>query len=422
MMEIISSSGLNKHYEENGFSKETVILRYYNEDGIETDSSSFAKLDKEALSIAYHLRVTLGLISGTPVALLFPPGLDMLRCILGCIYAGVRAVPLAPPHPSQWDQRIAAVRSLLANSQAALGLTSSELLPLLRWTNWKGEKEPVNIHWESLSISSLPPVGSLSFPEISANSVCVLQFSSGSTGNPKGVMLSHQNIICNIQKIIRSFAFTRKSLGVSWLPMYHDMGLIGNFFTALIHGGPNILMSPLGFLRRPLRWLELISEHRADISGAPNFAYELIVKSLLAEPHPPKLDLSHWRVAYCGAEPVRVSTMRKMIKHFSPFGFKAENFSPVYGMAETTLLITCKDPTSSSAPNILSVDKKVLAKEKRVQQVPQGLEMISLGSAEKDTEVAIVNPDSLERCTDGLVGYNDTFDTRWERFGSKAQE
>ena len=176
-------------------------------------------------------------------------------------------------------------------------------------------------------------------PKLSPDQLAILQYTSGSTGTPKGVMLSHGNIMYNVMVIVYSFEPTQAGSGLTWLPTYHDMGLVGGVLQPLYIGRPNVLMSPMAFLQKPVRWLRTITKYRATISGGPNFAYDLCTQKITDE-EMEGLDLSSWQVAFNGAEPIRPATLSAFCERFAPVGFREQAFFPCYGMAETTLIVT----------------------------------------------------------------------------------
>ena len=279
----------------------------------------------------------------------------------GCLYAGAVAVPVYPPRR---NQKLSRLQTIVADCTAKGVLTLSQL----------EDKIKVNL---SNNIASLNYV--LTDKINSKNSqtkiikptpeqLAFLQYTSGSTGNPKGVMITHRNIIHNSAMIKKCFEHTEESRFVSWLPSYHDMGLIGGILQPLYGGFPVTLLSPTDFLRKPIIWLQTISECRATTSGAPNFAYEMCVEKITAEAKQ-NLDLSSWDRAFVGAEPIRVETLDRFTAAFAECGFKRSNFYPCYGMAEATLLISGgfkKDEpiiTNKNNHHLVSCGKVNLAQE-----------------------------------------------------------
>ncbi|MCX7899778.1 MAG: AMP-binding protein, partial [Methylocystis sp.] len=229
-----------------------------------------------------------------------------------------------------------------------------------------------------------------------------MQYTSGSTSEPRGVMISHANLLSNQALIRQSFAHDPQSDLVGWLPLYHDMGLIGNVLQPLYVGATAYLMSPMAFLEKPVRWLKAISTYRAHTSGGPNFAFDLCVKKI-SEEEMRGLDLSSWRIAFSGAEPVRASTIERFSRAFSRIGFSRKSFFPCYGLAEATLVVTA--PSRSEALSVLPVDRHMIEKGK-VAPVndEKSLQVVACGHVWPGYEVNIVNPDTSERCSQGEVG------------------
>jgi amino acid adenylation domain-containing protein len=290
---------------------------------------TYAEVDRKARSIAADLQRRGA--AGERVLLLFPPGLDFVTVFLGCLYAGAVAVPAYPPSPGRGTGRL---RSLLADAKPRLALTTPPLLERVE-RELEGSTEAAVLEGQSPEDWRPPAVG--------PGSLAFLQYTSGSTSTPKGVRVTHGNLIANERAIQHAFGQSEESVVVGWLPLYHDMGLIGNVLQPLWCGATCVLMSPLSFLQRPRRWLEAIDRFRGTTSGGPDFAYSLCVRKI-----PPAeregLDLSSWRVAFNGAEPVRAATLDAFAEAFASSGFRREAFYPCYGLAEATLFVSGGDP------------------------------------------------------------------------------
>ncbi len=297
---------------------------------------TFAELVDRAERVAAGL-VERGLEPGRSAALMLPTGLDYLAAFLGVQMAGAIPVPIYPPaRPNQIEDHVVRHAGILANANvrmlvtfdAALGV--SKLLTA-RVPGLGSVVDPV------IDVSALAGGARLDTrPRLDESSTAFLQYTSGSTGDPKGVVLSHGDVLASLRAMAAALGATPRDVFVSWLPLYHDMGLIGAWMGSLYHGFPLVLMSPLDFLARPERWLEAIHRHRGTLSGAPNFAYELCVRRVEPE-HLRGLDLSSWRIAFNGAEPVSADTMERFTARFAPCGFAAKAMTPVYGLAEATL-------------------------------------------------------------------------------------
>jgi acyl-CoA synthetase (AMP-forming)/AMP-acid ligase II/acyl carrier protein len=362
------------------------------ESGEEMGRLTWGQLDARAQSIAAALASSLR--PGATALLLFPPGLELIAAFFGCLYAGVIAVPAYPPRPGR-EQRLLAI---LRDAEPRLALTTSELhagliplaerfpdLGLLRW----------------LATDDLP-AGSWNGLSPEPDTAAFLQYTSGSTALPKGVVVTHANLAHNSAMIQAAFEQDEESVVVGWLPLYHDMGLIGNVLQPLWSGGRCVLMSPLSFLQRPRRWLEAISRYRATTSGGPSFAYELCAGRIGAEERE-GLDLSSWRVAFNGAEPVRAETMERFAEAFAPCGFRREAFYPCYGLAEATLFVTGGPP--GEAFHEQSLDAQAL---ERHEAIPSGdgpaRRLVSCGSPWAGQRVAIADPETGAELPSGRVG------------------
>ena len=298
---------------------------------VETEQASWTyyELDRRSRAIASQLQI-MGL-SGERALLLYPPGLDYLAGFFGCLYAGVVAVPAYPPRNHRNTPRIGAIAS---DAQAAIALTTSAIQSKI-----KSLIDVSSLQW--LTTDNLPAGIEDCWvePFIETDTLAFLQYTSGSTGIPKGAMLSHGNLLHNAATTYQYMEHSPASKFVSWLPVYHDMGLIGGILQPLYGGFPCFLMSPASFLQSPYRWLKTISDYRGTTSGGPNFAYELCIQKITPEQRQ-TLDLSSWSVAFNGAEPIRWETLEKFSEIFAECGFRREAFYPCYGMAEATLMIS----------------------------------------------------------------------------------
>ena len=312
----------------------------------ESAGLSFAELDRRARAIAAGLQR-----SGTerePVLLLYPSGLEFVAAFCGCLYAGAIAVPAYPPGSSRGLGRLHAI---LGDARPRRVLTESSLLPRVR-AGLASSPEPGA---EILATDAIPDEAAEGWrdPECAGGDLAFLQYTSGSTSTPRGVMVTHANLVHNERAIQEAFVQDERSLVVSWLPLYHDMGLIGGVLQPLFTGAGCILMPPASFLQKPRRWLEAISRYRADTSGGPDFAYDLCVRKI-GEEERAGLDLSSWRVAFNGAEPVRCDTLRRFAEAFAPCGFRRRSFHPCYGLAEATLMVS--GTRTAEMPTELALD------------------------------------------------------------------
>ncbi|MFD9043271.1 condensation domain-containing protein [Streptomyces bottropensis] len=326
-------------------------LTFLEDSGTEYDVD-YAELDRRARAVAAAL--TERGMRGERALLLFPPGPDYVAGFLGCLYAGAVAVPQYLP---SGRRGAAGVLGVAADSGAALVLSNTAARDGL-WAQhpefaesrvpWLLTDGPVDTHPHE-AIARGPRPEDLAF----------LQYTSGSTGTPKGVMVRHENLVHNSAAISRALGTSSESRGVSWLPPYHDMGLIGGILQPLYAGFPCTLMSPMAFLRQPLRWLAAVSRHRATVSAAPDFAYLECVRRI-GEEDRRTLDLSSWEQAMTGAEPVRAETLELFSRTFAPNGFRSSSFHPCYGMAETTLFVTGGSSRPEHEPVVLELDRRAL--------------------------------------------------------------
>ena len=338
---------------------------------------------------------------GDRVLLVYPPGLEFIAAFLGCVYAGVLPVPATYPKPRRPSPRL---DSIVEDCQPSLVLTHSSSLGGL----CLDQQTPAisELSWEPTDL--VPTAEHCSFEPVSrtTDDLAFLQYTSGSTSEPRGVMITHGNILHNLAAIRSSFALedSAHQHGVFWLPAYHDMGLIGAILSPLFVGGTSTLIAPTTFLRRPQRWLELISETQAAISGAPNFGYELAVRKT-SEADRAVLDLSHWRLAFCGAEPINYATLNEFATAFESAGFRRSAFFPCYGMAETTLLVT--GGQHPGGPRVLHVDR-VAKREHRVVCLAESngstQSLVSCGPPCEGITSRIVDPVSWKSCDENHVG------------------
>src|SRR6476661_7891088 len=366
----------------------------------ETESSSltYQELDRSARAIATQLQ-SLG-ASGSLALLLYPPGLEFIAAFFGCLYAGTVAIPAYPPRRNQNMSRLQAI---VASSQAAVALTTTSLLTNIR-EQLAQNPELAALRW--LATDNLASDQALGWQEsaLSSDTLAFLQYTSGSTGTPKGVMVSHGNLLHNERMIERAFGHTKKTIVVGWLPLFHDMGLIGNVLQPLYLGRSCILMSPVDFLQKPFRWLQAISRYKATTSGGPNFAYDLCVRKITPE-QGATLDLSSWEVAFTGAEPIRAETLERFAAAFDPCGFRKEAFYPCYGMAETTLFVSGGLKTD---PPVVRHVKGTALEQNRVVTAASEQEdvrtIVGCGQTWLDQKIVVVDPESLTECLSDQVG------------------
>ncbi|MBN1654179.1 MAG: AMP-binding protein [Deltaproteobacteria bacterium] len=375
--------------------------RFINFEGGDETRVTYAELDRQARAIACDLQQK-GL-SGKRVLLLYPPGLDYVTGLFACFYANAVAVPAYPPSISRPDRTMARITAIIKDASIEAALTNRAIVDSIT------EFEQRFVKGESprlLATDILDPSLSShwSGAEADENSLALLQYTSGSTGRPKGVVLTHGNILRNQEMIYERSFREGENLVVSWLPPYHDMGLIGGILHACYAGATCCLMSPQAFLRKPIRWLKTISDYRATYSLAPNFALDFVVRRT-SEAQREGLDLSSWKVCYNGSEPISAKVVEAFISTFEPYGLKREVIYPCYGMAEATLFISGGEV--ESAPLARSFDADAL--ERGLVSAPprrgcRARALVSCGRPARQTELRIVDPDTCMECAPDRVG------------------
>lgn len=372
------------------------------QDGEEpTRTICYGELHTRARAIAVELSRSLA--PGDRAVLLYPSGIEFIEAYLGCLYAGVIAVPLFPPTPTHLEKagrrlvevlRNASPRAVLAPAAMRYLEAITSQLPrgeLLRW-----------VHTEAVE-SRLAPLWRR--PEgINRDTPAFLQYTSGSTGSPRGVVVTHGNLLANQEMIRRAFEVSERDVFCHWLPMYHDMGLIGHTLAPIYFGAEVYFMSPMDFLQRPARWLKAITRFGGTVAASPNFGYELCVRRVSALDKA-EIDLSSWTRALNGAEPVSAATLQRFSDAFASCGFRKSYFRPCYGLAEATLLVsgTVKDP----APVELLLHRSELARHRAVDARASDARVVSLvasGAVAAPGEVVIVDPVTRLPCGPEQVG------------------
>jgi len=335
-----------------------------------------------------------------PVLLLFPSCLEYIAAFFGCSYAGAIAVPAYPPRQARSLDRI---RSILEDAQPEVILTTTSLLATIR--EWLALISPGAQH-TLIAVDALDETLAEAWqePAISRDSLAFLQYTSGSTATPKGVMVSHGNLLHN-SALIQHYEYSdERDVCVSWLPIYHDMGLIAGIIQSAYMGYPTVFMDPVQFLQFPMRWLYAISQYRGTITYAPNFAFEQCMHRVKPQDIA-ALDLSCWRCAANGAEPIRVETLERFIETFAPCGLRPNVFAPSYGLAEGTLVVTSNKVGKDLVTQ--AFDRQALAQNKVVGvdgPDPQAQILAGCGTPALGQQVAIVHPDTGVRCQPDEIG------------------
>ncbi|HEX3129180.1 MAG TPA: condensation domain-containing protein, partial [Thermoanaerobaculia bacterium] len=374
-----------------------LAYRFLADGEVEEATFTYAELDRRARAIGALLQDLSK--RGDRALLLYPASLDYVAAFFGCLYGGIVAVPAYPPRPNRPMPRI---RAILSDAQSEVTLTTTgvfagierrvEELPDLKALTWR-TTDDLDQGWADRWVD----------PRVDRDTLAFLQYTSGSTATPKGVMVTHGNLLHNENLIKNACEHDGETPCVSWLPLYHDLGLIGNMIQSMYVGTPCTLMAPVSFLQSPVRWLKAISQYRGHTSGGPNFAYELCIYKVSPEQRE-GLDLSSWRVAFNGAEPVREETLRKFAKVYAPYGFRPEALYPCYGLAETTLIVSAgtkheRHVATPFRPDELGKNRVVPAGEGDPSRV-----LVGCGRILGDLEAVIVDPETRERRPEGQVG------------------
>ena len=364
-------------------------------DGEQHTQLTYLELDAKARAIAATLQQE-GM-AGERVVVLCPSGVDFVAAFFGCIYAGAAAIPVHPPVRSRVVGRVASIlRDVDAGFVLATAASQSELKSAV-----DDLAEGNSLRWCAVDDVSVDTAAEWVAPDLDPSTIALLQYTSGSTNTPKGVMVTHANLLHNLETIAQACG---DDSGVFWLPLHHDMGLIGGVLETLYLGGSSYFMPPEAFIERPMRWLEAMSRHRATTTTAPNFAYELCIEHSTPEERA-ALDLSNWRTAMCGAEPVRAATLDRFADAFACAGFRPETFHAVYGLAEATLLVA--GGSNSVVPVVRHVDG-IAMREHRVVDVtpehPAATQFVGCGRTHNGQELVIADPESRQSCGVGEVG------------------
>ena len=405
---------LRNHAEHSDGRRAVTYLRDGEDDAV---TLTYAELDRRARATAVLLRER-GLKPGDRALLLHPQSLDYLVAFLGCLYAGVIAVPFYPPHPNRPERTLPKVCAVARDCDAAAALVTTAGFPPPQVLGGRTEDTAADSTSDGW-VAAAPILGQLrwvatddipdeladawSVPPIDEGTPTHLQYTSGSTAEPKGVIVSHRNVLHNELMIAVAMETDATSVFVGWLPLFHDMGLIGAALQPLFIGVETVLLPPVAVLQRPLRWLRAISRYRATVSGGPNFGYDLCIRKIGPEQRA-ELDLRSWRVAYTGAEPIRWRTLRDFSEAFGPSGFRKTSWYPCFGLAEVTLFGSGQPCVDS--PTVLTVDPEALERGRAVAARPgaRGRDLVGCGRAWLDRRIAIVDPQTCRPVPAGRVG------------------
>lgn len=377
-----------------------VAFRFCPDGDEEASRLTYRELDRQARAIAAELQQYGA--AGERVLIFCRPGLDSIAGFFGCFYAGAVAVPVDEHWPSQ---RAAAV---VPDARAKFALATAKSRERLQ-----GSVEALvdgRLQWGLLDGAD-SDADAWVMPRVNAGTTAVVQYTSGTTGAPKGVVLTHGNYLHNLERTWLAWksapnnpVYDSAVTGVSWLPHFHDMGFVGGVLGALYSGGTGVLMSPVSFFTRPMRWLQAMSRYRAAISAAPNLGYHLAVKRSTPEQRA-ALDLSNWSIAVNGGDPVNAATLRSFAEAFAPAGFRPEAFVPAYGLAEATLGVS--GMSTAPVPIIRHIDRAALGEDRVVDASPDdagAATVVSCGQPQGGQDVVIVDPDTRMRCGADEVG------------------
>ena len=367
------------------------------EDGGDPLTLTYGDVARRSLALATELRTVAA--EGDRALLLYPPGADYVTAFFACLQAGLVAVPAYPPLQ---PRLLARLETIVADAEATLALTTSPFLSLAQ-TTLDGAGRLATLRW--MTTDAMPGARPVerTMATLGSEDPAFLQYTSGSTEQARGVTVTHANLLDNLALIVEGFQLDADHVGVSWLPPYHDLGLIGGILVPLYAGFRCVLMSPLAFLRRPTLWLETITRYRGTISGGPNFAYDLCVRKVTPDERG-RLDLRSWAVACNAAEPVRADTLDRFAATFVGCGFRRRAFSPCYGLAEATLVVSGGRP--AVAPTVATVERASL-EENRVVPAEAGgaaTALVACGRPLGTQQVAIVDPRTEQRCAPDAVG------------------
>jgi len=365
--------------------------------GRETRTINYLELDRKARALAAELQAQLA--AGERVILLLNNGLDYLQAFFGCLYSGMIAVTLHPPTSAEQLLRL---KHIIKDSGASCILTTSGIQRQLH-EKVESMHALIKLNWMNVDDVSDSLADSWREPRVDRDTVAFLQYTSGSTGSPKGVVVSHGNLLFQGEYMKAGFGLTEQDVYVSWLPLFHDMGLILGALQPFYMGIPSYLMDSISFLKRPHIWLQTISKYGATITAAPNFAYDLCVENFKPE-HYEGVDLSAWKVAVNAAEPVRNNTILKFSELFSKYGFHHDSFNPSYGLAETTLAVSSGE--RFRGPIVRKVDGGCFEKGDIVfsENAERTVEVVSSGKLWGGIDLKIVNPETKISLNTNKIG------------------
>ena len=375
-----------------------IAFRFLPDESDEEQLITYTELDQRAIAWAAQLQKNYQ--PGERAVLLYNPGIELIAAFFGCVFAGLIAVLANPPLNRRAINKL---QLILENAQPVCLISTEKIQSkLLSLGLLESTAEHLLKNWLLDEQLDLITSNSWRYPDINSESIAFLQYTSGSTDHPKGVMITHENILNNLYVIFKAFALDKNTVGVSWLPPYHDMGLIGSILEPLYAGASSVQMSPLSFLQNPLRWLKAITKYQGTISGAPNFAYDYCVKKILGE-EKSNLDLTSWNLAFSGAEPIQKETLEKFYQAFKQYGFQRSALYPCYGLAEATLLVA--GAKFRQGYQTLTINRKIFENnlvEVITDQQENNYSLVSSGFPLQT--IKIIDPTSLQVCSSDQVG------------------
>ena len=368
----------------------------------EGNSFTYSELDHQTRAIAATLQKYQA--QGERALLLYPQGLEVIAAFCGCLYAGVIAIPVPPPESGRLKRTLPRLRSIVKDANATIALTTASVFELIETV--KDEfPEFEQMRWIDTETIDLDLADEWQDPKVDKNAIAYLQYTSGSTSTPKGVMLTHYNLMHHCRNLQQACGYDEQSVTVTWMPYFHDYGLVEGMMVPLYNAHPCYVMSPFSFIKRPLNWLQNMSKYKGTHSQAPNFAYDLCTRRIKPK-QIAELDLSPWEAAGNAAEPINPHVMAKFVEMFSPCGFKWETFAPSYGLAENTLLATTKP--KGTRPVFLGIETAAIEQDKIVVANPEqehGVRIVSgCGKKVCNTQIAIADPASMTAKASDEVG------------------
>jgi len=392
----------------------------------ESDTLTYRQLDEKARAIAAYLQAQLTI--GDRVLLVYPQGLEAITALFGCLYAGMIAIPAPAPETARLKRTLPRLEAIAADAGASLILTTASLLTKRDGNlsfqarsfvgRFKG-RSSLMLHYylaAAATVQETSPLATLPWtatekipcqlaahwqpPKIGGDTLAYLQYTSGSTSIPKGVMLDHNNLMGHLAAQQQACGYDSNSVTVTWMPYFHDYGLVEGILEPLYNDTPCYLMLPTAFIKQPFRWLKAIAHYGATHSQAPNFAYAYCLRRITTAERD-TLDLSCWQAAGNAAEPINPDVIEQFCQMFEPCGFGQSAFAPAYGLAEATLMVTTS--RKSNAPVFCTVDAAALA-QNRIVETATGQQLAGSGRVLAGTQVAIVHPESLTRCASDQVG------------------